>query len=567
MLQSVFQTKKKLLYFAILTGIYTALLWDCAYKVAPSGGPEDKTPPEIIYTFPSQDSINIKELSYLEFHFSESVDKASLSNQTWLLPELADGYEIKWKGSKKLRVILKDSLEKDQTYIFTIGTGVKDLQRNSLHSPFVLPFSTGSKIDRGEISGRVFDKKSQGIFIYAYEVSDTFSAQTVFEKKPRYYTQTGNSGDYQLKYLKESNYRIYALEDQNLDRKYTLQTDRIGIPFMDITISAEQVRQEQINFHLIREDTTRPKFLRVDTLNNRAIKLSFDEPLGKTRNLNIQILDSLNRASLSILATVLDKNEPNHLVIYTKSQKNVRYVGMISTVQDTAGNFSEEDTIRFNFLGAMGSDTTSTKLVGSIPPDNGKDVAYDSDVKLNFYYPVDSSSLENGFQLLSPDSVPVVGHWEFESLVQPKYMSDSLLGKNAVYHILLDLKEVKTIFGNSIGDSLLISHFKTKDWEQLGEIAGVVSSDNPHYKKALIWAFPMQGAGNYSTSAEIGQKYQIPFLPEGQYRIQAGIDVNQNGKLDNGSELHFEYSEPFKVLPDTIKVRKRWTTEEINISF
>ena len=567
MLQSFFQTKKQLLYFAILTGICTALSWDCAYKVAPSGGPEDKTPPEIIYTFPSQDSTNIKGLSYLEFHFSESVDKASFSNQTWLLPELPNGYELKWKGSKKLRVILKDSLEKDQTYIFTIGTGVKDLQRNSPNSPFVLPFSTGSRIDRGEISGRVFDKKPQGIFIYAYEISDTFSAQTVFEKKPRYYTQTGNLGDYQLKYLKESNYRIYALEDQNLDRKYTLQTDRIGIPFMDITINAEQMRQGQINFHLIREDTTRPKFLRVDALNNRAIKLSFNEPLGKTQSLNIQILDSLNQTPLSILATVLDKNEPNHLVIYTKSQKNVKYVGTISTVQDTAGNFSEEDTIQFNFWGAMGTDTTSAKLVGLIPPDNGKDVAYDSDVKLNFYYPVDSSSLENGFRLLSPDSVLVVGHWEFESLVQPRYIPGSLLEKDASYQIILDLKKVKTIFGDSIGDSILNSHFKTVNWEQLGEIAGVVSSDNPHYKKAIIWAFPMKGSDIYSTSAKIGQKYLIPFLPEGQYRIQAGVDINQNGKLDNGSELHFEYSEPFKALPDTIKVRKRWTTEEINISF
>lgn len=567
MLQPFFRNKKKLIQLAILGIICTSILWECAYKVAPSGGPEDKTPPKILYAFPSPDSTNIKGLSYLEFHFSESVDRASFRNETWLLPEIPGGYEFKWKGGKKLRVILKDSLEKDQTYIFTIGTGVKDLHRNSLPSPYVLPFSTGSKIDQGEISGKVFDKKPQGIFIYAYEISDTFSAQTVFRKKPRYYTQTGNSGDYQLKYLKESSYRIYALEDQNMDKKYTLQTDRIGIPFKDITISAEQMQQAEINFHLIREDTTRPKFLRVDTLNNRAIKLSFNEPLGKIQNLNIQIVDSLDRTPLPVIATVLDKNEPNHLVIYTQFQKNVKYSGMISTVQDTAGNFSEEDTIQFNFSGALETDTTSAKLIGLIPSDNGKDVDYDSDIKLNFYYPVDSLSLENGFRLLSPDSVPVAGHWEFESLMQPQYMPESLLEKDASHQILLDLKKVKTIFGDSIGDSLMISHFRTKDWAQLGEIAGVVSSNNPQYGKAIIWAFPLRGTGNYSASAEIGQKYLIQFLLAGQYQIQAGIDVNQNGKLDNGSALHFEYSEPFKVLPDTIKVRKRWTTEGINISF
>ena len=552
---------------AVLGLICLFLMSDCAYKVAPSGGPEDKTPPEIIHTFPAPDSTNIESLPYLEFRFSEAVDKASFRNETWILPELHAGYELKWKGGKTLRIILKDTLERDQTYIFTIGTGAQDLHRNSLPSPIVLPFSTGDEIDQGEISGRVFEKNPRGILIYAYQISDTFSARTVFERKPRYYTQIGNSGDFQLKYLKEDSYRIYALEDVNGDKKYTLQTDRIGIPFKDITISPQQMQQGEINFHLIREDTTRPQFVRSDTLFNRALQLSFDEPLRKVQFLSIQIRDSLSESMLPVVVAESNLEEPNRLIIYTQSQDKVKYTGMISAVQDTTGNFSLDDTIRFSFTGAVESDTTSAKLIAIEPEDSHSNVDYDSGIELRFYYPVDSLSLMNGLQLLSPDSMPVLGKWQFQSLLRPRFIPDTLLAKDASYQIQLDLFTIRTIFGDAIGDSVYISRFKTKDWAQLGDIAGVVYSDNPQHKSAIIKASPVRGAGRYMAFAEVGQPYLLSFLPEGSYLLEAGIDVNQNRKIDKGNGLHFQYAEPFRALPDTIKVRKRWTTEGVNFWF
>lgn len=543
------------------------LLSDCAYKVAPSGGPEDKTPPEIVSTFPTPDSTNIKSLPYLEFRFSESVDKASFQNETWLLPELPGGYELKWKGSKTLRIIFKDTLEKDQTYIFTIGTGARDLHRNSLRSPLVLPFSTGNEIDRGEISGRVFEKNPRGIFIYAYVLSDTFAASTIFKRKPRYYTQIGNNGDYQLGYLKKDSYRVYALEDNNGDKKYTLQTDRIGIPSKDITITSQQIRQPDINFYMIREDTTRPQFVRTDTLHNNALEISFNEPLLRRRSYAISIRDSLNGTSLPVVATELDFNDPKRIIIYTQSQKKVKYIGMAPAVQDTAGNFSAEDTIRFSFIGALNSDTTSAKLLATQPRDGDSNVDYDADVELTFYYPVDSLSLKDGFQLISPDSMSVSGRWQFESLLRPRFLPGALLAKNAIYEIHLDLVNIKTIFGDALGDTMHTTRFTTRDWAQLGEIEGVVYSDNPQDKSAIIKASPVRGVGKYTTFAEVGQPYILQFLPEGLYLLEAGIDVNQNRKLDKGQELHFQFAEPFIALPDTIKVRKRWTTEGVNFKF
>jgi hypothetical protein len=77
----------------------------------------------------------------------------------------------------------------------------------------------------------------------------------------------------------------------------------------------------------------------------------------------------------------------------------------------------------------------------------------------------------------------------------------------------------------------------------------------------------MRGTGCYSTSSVIGQRYLLEFLTEGLYELRAGVDINQNGKIDDGSCLPFKFSEPFKALADTIKVRKRWTTERVDITF
>ena len=49
--------------------------------------------------------------------------------------------------------------------------------------------------------------------------------------------------------------------------------------------------------------------------------------------------------------------------------------------------------------------------------------------------------------------------------------------------------------------------------------------------------------------------------------IEAFIDSNGNETYDYGKVFPFAPSEKFTVYPDTVKVRARWTTENINIKF
>jgi len=558
---------KSILCIVLFILSFLPFLWDCAIKQPPPGGPEDKKPPEMLYSIPNADSTNVKDLSFIELKFDESVDKASFNKQVWIIPEPEQGFELDWTGGKTLRIRLLDSLEENQTYIITIGTGVKDMRGNALEEPIVIPFSTGTKIDRGEIIGKVYDRSPEGVYVYAYELTDTFSVQTIFKGKPRYYTQLSKTGDFKLGFLRPGNYRVFVLDDANRDNKYTLQTDRIGIPSEDVWLDSLVHKQRKLNYTMMVEDTTPPQYSMLDTLHQAGLRVRFTEPLLKNQIFDIEIRDSLSDEKLSVLATVVDEDNPESIIIFTERQQTVKYVVQIASVQDTAGSYKLDEDVHFSFWGASQPDTTTPHLIKLSPLNGAQNVKYDADVQIEFNIPVDTLSLIDEFQLIDEDSTEVEGQWNFESVMKPKFAPDTLLPKNRKFFITLNLQEVHTVFNQSFGDSIYRSEFISVDWSNLGEISGFVRSNNPIYKNSLIRASQIRGGNDYSLQANLNKEYLMPFVFEGVYRVQAGIDINENGKLDKGSSIPFRFSEPFIVLPDTVKVRKRWTTQGINFSF
>lgn len=543
------------------------LLLRCAVRQAPPGGPEDKTPPRLLASFPRPDSTNVRSLKYLEFEFDENLDRNSLRNQVWILPELPGSFEIHWKGNKKFRIVFQDSLEKEQTYLVTVGTGLKDLRGNTLHQPIVLPFATGPTIDRGEISGQVMGEQAQNVFIYAYPLAENFSDSAIFRSKPRYYTQSGKSGEFRIQYLKPGTYRVYALDDQSGDRLYTLQTDRLGIPFTDVTLSNGEQTFHNLNFTLIREDTTAPQFLRARALTNLMVELSFNEALHPGQPVAVEITDSATHTPLGVLAREVGGEERDKLILYTEPQQPVRYSARLAPLRDVAGNLMPLDTLHFVFTGSAKADTSTPGLIEVYPPDKQKNLPYNLHLRFKFSHPVDSLSLKNGFTLRDSDSMAVAGRWRFLSLLAPEYVPDSSLKRGAVYRMEINLAGITNVFEKPFGDTLFVYQFSTWEWSELGEIGGIVRVGNPGWDKAIIEATPVKGTEIYSVIVNTNQPYLIPFLPDGLYRLKVIIDLNQNGRYDGGQSLPFRHAEPFRVLPDTVKVRKRWTTEGIDISF
>lgn len=560
---------RKIYFFTAFLLIIPAslLLENCAIRQSPPGGPEDKTPPEIIYTFPAPDSTNVTQLEYLEIHFDEDVDRSSVRNQLWMIPEPPNGFELDWKGGKKLRVLLNDSLNKNQTYIFTVGTGVKDYRGNTRNTPYMIPFSSGPVIDRGEISGNIVAEQTEGIFIYAYEISDTFSAEIVFKEKPPYYTQAGKEGRYQIKYLRPANYRVYALNDNNRDGIYTLEIDEIGIPFTDVLIDANIKQVKNINFSMVREDTTGPERQRAKAIYDNQLEITFDEPVAPRQQFIIDIQDSTTQAPLKVLSAEIDEKETAKLLVFTETQTKTGYIGKIDPLKDEFGNQSSPDGQMFRFGGSEKTDTVSAKLSATQPRNNQRNVRYGEKIQLEFSQPVDSLTLKNHFRIVDNDSLPVSGRWEFFSSLKPEFVPDTSFEKGQQYTFFLDQENIMSVYGQAIGDSISVHQFTAWDFADLGEVGGQVRTGNTEWRRAIIEAESYTNGEKYTVNVETNMPYLIEFLPEGRYKVSAAIDVNDNGRYDKGKSFPYEASEPFLIYTDSVKVRKRWTTEGINFYF
>lgn len=545
------------------------LLGSCAVRKAPSGGPADKTPPEVVHTFPKADSTNIAALSYLEIEFQENLDRASLRSQVWLLPELPGGIELQWKGGKKLRCRLQDSLDKDQTYILTLGTGIKDLRGNKLAAPFVLPFSTGPVIDRGEIAGRVVGEKIEDVFIYAYPL-DSLGSDTLLRQKPRYFTQVEKGGEFRIQYLKPASYRVFALKDENGDRRYSFQTDLIGVPFSDVTLQGAPPVFRNLNFALTREDTSSAVLVRAVPAHRRMLEVILSEPLQLEQSAQIAIRDSAQNTALEVLGSEIDPADPAIVRVYTAPLNEAVYTGQIRGLRDVAGNPLPEAGLPFRFRGKTREDTVSFRLNRVKPSARQKNVRYDAALQFEFSQPADTLSLRQGIRLLNTDSLEVPGSWQFYNLRMPRFIPDSLLQKGSQYLIRLDSAVVRSLFGTAWGDSAGTAYysFETWPWEALGEISGMVRTAKTGWDQALLEAVAFTGSKeSFQAVVATNSAYQIPFLPEGAYQVTATIDVNDNHRFDRGTTVPFRYAEPFLIYSDTVKVRKRWTTDGIDFFF
>ena len=215
----------------------------------PRGGPVDKTPPTIEKITPHPGATNVPTDTKIEIIFSEQMVRKTVDGAIFISPWPAEEIFYKWKG-KKLKIEFSDSLKKDKTYVLTIGAKSSDLRNNKMKDSFSLAFSTGDKIDEGHIGGTVYDQSNvEGTLVCAYSISDTTEPDPSAVLAD-YYTQCNQQGDYNLMYVAPGNYRLFAINDRDQNRRYTKGVDAIGITNFDVLLTQKTKNIEDVNFQM-----------------------------------------------------------------------------------------------------------------------------------------------------------------------------------------------------------------------------------------------------------------------------------------------------------------------------
>ncbi|MGZ3901522.1 MAG: Ig-like domain-containing protein, partial [Bacteroidia bacterium] len=330
---------KKSAFFGLFFSAFAFILlnFGCANRQLPQGGPRDHDPPKLLKATPPNMTRFFKnkeiQLDFDEyFKLSNTYTEISLSPTPAKLPE----YKVR---KKSLVITLKDSLEKNTTYVINFGKAIADVNESNVLKNFTYVFSTGGHIDSLSISGTVINTATQQKEKDATVMLFTLKQDSLLfgKKKPTVYATTDSSGNFSLNNLHPDNYRLYALKESSPNKIYDKDDELIGFTTKVIHLTADTsnvqlklFKQTPLKFRFVdrRFDADGKMFFSFNkTLDKPSLKIiyppDFDKykivDISKTRDSATLYMRNMDFDSIRI--AFFDNNKPIDSISLKKGRK------------------------------------------------------------------------------------------------------------------------------------------------------------------------------------------------------------------------------------------------------
>ena len=239
----------------------TATISGCANMVAPTGGPRDSIPPQLIKAEPAGYSTSFGG-DRLKLYFNEFI-RIQNRSAVRLIPEpekqpiirdVLNSVEVDFNHIK---------LEPSTTYALYMGDALVDFTEGNKLKDFKHVFSTGRAIDSGWISGHVLDmvpartKVQSRVALYDWvEAADS----VVYKKKARYWTTADDSGRFHLGFLPDRDFRMFVWVDDNKDALYA---GGEAFDFVELPVRPKQGSYDSSCTHELRLSVDRDEQARI----------------------------------------------------------------------------------------------------------------------------------------------------------------------------------------------------------------------------------------------------------------------------------------------------------------
>ncbi len=557
---------KRIITAILLVFIVTHSM-NCASRGRPGGGPPDKTPPEIIYTFPAKDSVGVKSLDRIEIHFSERMNEGEVQNALFFSPPLE--YEAEWSGGEELVLWLKDSIRTERTYVVTIGASARDEHNVKMKDAYQFAFSSGAQLDRGRISGRVYGVKTTDTYmVMGYRMTTEADSLFPMYRDADFLSQSGFEGNFSLSYLPPAEYRVFVVEDGN--RNYRLDSDyeKVGIPSHTVVLKDSAEAYEGLNFQVIKIDTLTPKLNGARAQDNRTLLLRFSEPVVSPDITKMSSADTLGNQQLTLLDIAPHEEELNQFYLYTSIQDSgFGYELTAWGLQDTVAN-RQPDTSYVKFTAGTKKDTTHFLLKNYVPRDSSKNVALEPQITFSFTLPVKRSQFEQGIKLTEPTGKQIAGQWLWQGLTAAQFLVEQPLKTESEYWLIITPGNIVSLWEDTPEETVPDTiRFFTSDDDIYGQLAGRYAGKITENIPVFVRIQPLQRSQKMQQQAvKPDGSFYIPFLPDGKYRIGGFVDLNGDSKYSPGGLYPLQFSEPFLIGTDTLRVRKRWEVNGVEFN-
>ena len=552
---------KNTLIFVLSSFIF---LIKCANQLSPSGGDVDTIPPKIVEVNPTDGTTNYDK-DYFKLDFSEYVDKRSVADAIFISPFIEGSLELSWTGTT-LEAVFPEELKKDVTYTITIGTDVVDLNnKNRMAESFTFSFSTGNKIDKKIISGKVYGKEKEGIFIYAYKLVGT--TDSLLKNKPDYVSQTGVGGNFSLRGLGEGNYRIFAVNDQYRDYLYQQDKDEIGIPSKDIYLSEEDSVFTYLNYLLFNADISKPRLISGIMTDRNHLLVSCSKELDKKsiRADNFHLIDSTENKDYNFAYAFKGKVKPEEFILMLDEKINSNNLVYLfaDTLTDLLGNTIQNDFVKVVI--SERPDTSSIKITSTEPAQGQTTDFQKAEIKIFFDEAFNKNMINSAVALTDTFNKPVNFKIDYSDDATLVIKPTENLKPDKDYLLKLQLGKFVDITGNR-KDSLFTLKFKTISGLDFTGLSGYVINLDYNKNPVLV----LLNGDNPDLKYEqklISEKFEFTRVEPGKYLLWCFLDENNDGKYDYGWPDPIKYSERFSFYPDTLNLRPRWEVTDLKFKF
>jgi len=520
-----------------LSSLLLLMTVKCAKRASPTGGPRDSIPPVLVNATPKLNTTFFDKEGFT-LTFDEYVTLKDVSKQLIVSPPLSSSqYKVypTTGASKKISLVLNDSLMDNTTYTFNFGESIIDFNEGNPTPFLTYTLSTGATIDSLYIKGKVtdaFEKDTETfISLQLYPVDSIYKDSTIYTQKPLYVTSTLDTTVYRFQNLRAGKYNLIALQDLAGNYLFDQGVDKIGFVNQLIELPQDSI----IDLRLFKEKTNfswdAPYFI-----NDHHVALAY---YGEYEAQPYKMISEVP----STFETLVTKN-------LEKDSLNFWFKG--ATLDSIKFELEIRDTLRTKtaFLKEPIEDSLviSQFTKGTLRLKNLFELSSNLPVTT-----VDNSRL----LVTNVDTVPIPA--------QLKIMEN--YDRIAIdFEVLPNDRYTVTLYPNALEDfwgrthDTLVYRTSTKKIEDYGNIYLRVQHDSPH--PYLIELLNNNKVVRRYDSLVPGNNYSFELLDAGKYTVRLIEDANNNKLWDTGDYL--EKIQPEKVIYywKEIDLRANWDMNE-----
>lgn len=518
------------------------MVFGCANRVPPSGGPKDHDPPKLLKATPPNMTRFFKGKT-IKLDFDEFFKLSNQYTEITMSPTPVKTPEYKTK-EKSLVITLKDTLEKNTTYVINFGKAIADVTEGNILKNFTYVFSTGAHIDSLSISGKVINTQTGEREKEATVMLFTLKQDSLFfgKKRPTISTSTDTSGNFSLNNLHPDNYRIYALKEAtaankiyNDDKKLIAFSKRIihlTTDTSDVILRLFKADPDKFRLTDQRFDGDGKLFFTFNKpLDHPSIKIvyppDFDQykivEFSKTKDTATLFMRNMDFDSLRMI--FYDGNKPLD-TIYKKKQRKESFVR----------------NLLFSY---------------NLSPDSKLRPKTDLLIKATF--PVDS--FDPSLISLKEDSTDVTNFTIEKDTSNPRYFILKNRWKQIVnYTLTIGEDAFSDIYGDKNKRTFRKFNIdKPENYSLLTLKVTVPDTSKAYIVELLNDKLDIMGKEIIRKNTSLAFKD----LLTGKYNVKVIYDDNNNGKWDSGNVKQKRQPENIWVNPVIIPLRPNWEQETV----